>query len=158
MDFDGLLGTRASLMLDVVFVAMFVVLPVMAWSIQQARRGKYQLHKQVQLVLAAVLLVTVVLFEVDMRLAGWEHRANPAGPVRTAVYASLYVHLVFAVSTALLWVYVVVQALRKIPSPPGPSPYSRTHIFWARLAAWDMALTSVTGWVFYVVAFILPPS
>lgn len=153
-----MLGTRASLMLDLVFLAMFLVLPLMIWSICQARQGKYLLHKRVQLALAAVLLVTVVLFEVEMRLVGWEHRANPAGPVSTRVQAALYVHLVFAVSTALLWVFVVVQAIRKIPSPPGPSPYSRSHVFWARLAAWDMGLTAVTGWIFYLLAFILPPA
>ena len=35
---DGFLGTRASLMLDVVFLAMFAVLPVMGWSIWKVRR------------------------------------------------------------------------------------------------------------------------
>ena len=30
---NGFLGTRASIMLDVVFLAMFLVLPVLAWSI-----------------------------------------------------------------------------------------------------------------------------
>jgi uncharacterized membrane protein YozB (DUF420 family) len=67
---------------------------------------------------------------------------------------SLYVHLVFSISTACLWVYVVAAALRNIPLPPGPSPYSRRHIFWARLAAIDLALTAITGWVFYWLAFV----
>ena len=30
---NGILGTRASLMLDVVFLAMFAILPVLAFSI-----------------------------------------------------------------------------------------------------------------------------
>jgi membrane-anchored protein YejM (alkaline phosphatase superfamily) len=76
---DGFLGTRASLMLDVVFVAMFVVVPVMGWSIWQVRRRRrYVLHKRVQLVLAAVLLVAVLAFEVDMRINGWQHLAEPS--------------------------------------------------------------------------------
>jgi uncharacterized membrane protein YozB (DUF420 family) len=67
--------------------------------------------------------------------------------------ASLYVHLVFSISTFFLWVYVVTGALRNFPSPPAPSAYSRRHVFWARLAAIDLALTAFTGWIFYWLAF-----
>jgi len=62
--------------------------------------------------------------------------------------------LCFSISTAVLWVFVVVQAMRKIPDPPGPSEYSSRHEFWARLAAADMLMTAVTGWVFYWMAFV----
>ena len=73
---EGFLGSRASLMLDVVFVAMLAVIPVMGWSIYQVRRRRrFALHKQVQLALAALLLVAVLAFEIDMRLYGWEERA-----------------------------------------------------------------------------------
>ena len=42
-------NSRGSLMLDVVFLAMFVVLPVLAVSIWLVKkRGKYQLHKTLQ--------------------------------------------------------------------------------------------------------------
>ncbi len=163
---DGFLPWRGSLMLDVVFLAMFLVIPAMAWSIRQARLRRYTLHKRVQLVLAAVLLAAVGAFEVDMQLfTDWRVRASglterPASPYYDAlsdsgpaVYA-LWVHLVFAVSTAVLWVYVIVQALRKYPTPPQPGPHSRSHVRWAWLAAWDMFLTALTGWVFYYLAFI----
>ena len=73
---NGFLGSRASIMLDVVFLAMFFVLPVLAWSIWQVKyRRRYALHKRVQLITAAVLLITVVAFEVDMRwISGWTDR------------------------------------------------------------------------------------
>jgi uncharacterized membrane protein YozB (DUF420 family) len=155
---DGLLGTRASLMLDVVFVAMFVVVPVMAWNIWQVRRRRrYLLHKRVQLALASVLLVSVLAFEIDMRLYGWQDRAMPSpyfsSPVNW-VKVALAVHLFFAVPTALLWVYVVWHALRNIPNPPRPSEHSARHKRWAWLAAWEMLGTAVTGWVFYYLAFV----
>ncbi|HVW45670.1 MAG TPA: DUF420 domain-containing protein, partial [Solirubrobacterales bacterium] len=66
---------------------------------------------------------------------------------------SLGVHLLFAVTTALLWIFVMVRALRRFPCPPAPNDHSRSHIFWARLAAIDMLLTAVTGWAFYWLAF-----
>jgi len=152
---DGFLGTRASFMLDFVFLAMFAVVPVMAWSIYQVRyRGRYALHKRVQLGLALVLLVAVALFELDMRIYGWKDRAAPGtGEPSATVWASLYVHLVFAISSVVLWTYVIVGALRNFSTPPAPGAYSRRHVFWARLAAIDMVLTALTGWIFYYLAF-----
>lgn len=152
---EGFLGTRASLMLDVVFVAMIVVVPVLLWSIAQVRyRHNYRLHKRVQLALAAVLLVAVALFEVDMRfVTDWRQRAEPSPYYQTWVFPSLYVHLFFAVPTAVLWVVVVVRALRHFPHPPQPGPHSRQHVFWGWLAAVEMCLTALTGWIFYLLAF-----
>jgi len=153
---NGFLGTRASLMLDVVFLAMFLVLPVLGVSIAMVRlRRNYAWHKQVQLILATVLLVAVAAFEIDMQLvSGWRERAAASPFWKTGVMTSLYVHLVFSVSTFFLWIYVVEGALRNIPRPPGPSPYSRRHMFWARLAAIDLVLTALTGWIFYWLAFV----
>src|SRR5262249_17937431 len=66
-------GSRGSLMLDVVFVAMFVVVPVLAVSVYLVKyRRQYALHKKLQLATACVLLVAVLLFELDIRLNGWE--------------------------------------------------------------------------------------
>jgi uncharacterized membrane protein YozB (DUF420 family) len=151
---DGFLGTRASFMLDVVALAMLGVLPVLAWSIWQVRRGRYLLHKRTQLTLAAVLLTAVVAFEADMRFfTDWRARAAPSPFYANWVIPSLAIHLVFSISTTFLWAFVVVGALRNIPSPPGPSPYSPRHKFWARIAAIDLLLTAVTGWMFYWLAF-----
>ena len=128
---DGFLGTRASIMLDVVFLAMFVVLPVLGWSIYLVkRRRNYLWHKRIQVGLGLVLLVAVSLFEIDMQfLTNWRLRAEVSpyfeidpsdGRGSGAVMWVLWIHLVFAVSTAILWTTVIIQALRKFPSPPGP--------------------------------------
>jgi putative membrane protein len=154
---NGFLGTRASIMLDIVFLAMFVVVPVLAWSIHLVRnRRNYQLHKQVQVTLGLVLLVAVTLFEIDMRfVTDWRARAT-ASPHYAGglVMNSLYVHLLFAVTTTILWVVVMARALRNIPSPPGPCRHSEWHKRWGWIAALDMLATSVTGWIFYWLAFV----
>ncbi len=158
---DGFLGTRASLMLDVVFLAMFAVVPAIGLGIWLVKyRQAYLLHKRIQLTLAAVLAATVTLFEIDIRIHGWRDRAAEsayynAGLTWHWVNLSLAIHLVFAVSTAVLWIVVVTRALRHFPSPPAPGPHSSSHIFWARLAAIDMGLTAGTGWIFYLLAFVL---
>jgi putative membrane protein len=153
---NGFLGSRASLMLDVVFLAMFLVLPVLGWSIVMVRyRRLFVIHKRVQLAIAIVLLAAIVAFEIDMQfVSGWRDRAASSRLWPAGVMASLYVHLFFAVTTAAIWIYVVTGALRNIPRVPGPSTYSRRHIVWARLAAIDLALTAVTGWIFYLLAFV----
>ena len=177
---DGFLGTRASLMLDVVFVAMFAIVPLLAWSIYIVKyRRNYRLHKQIQVVLLVVLGVAVTLFELDVRFfSGWRERAEASpyyGPATTAdpisqaifvdllgrphvpgwVFRLLIIHLAFAVSTALLWVWVGVRALRRYPSPPAPGPHSPSHLLWGKIAAWDMLFTAITGCTFYWLAFVV---
>jgi hypothetical protein len=154
-------GSRGSLMLDVVFLAMFVVVPLLAISVYLVKyRRKYAVHKMLQLTMAAVLLVAVLLFELDMRINGWEQRASPSPYFDPAhkwscpAGVALIVHLCFAVPTLLLWTIVVVQALRKFSRPPQPGPHSRWHTRWAIIAAAGMVLTAVTGWLFYWLAFV----
>jgi putative membrane protein len=158
---NGFLGTRGSLMLDVVFLAMFVVLPVLAVSIALVKRGNFALHKTLQLVLGIVLLIAVVAFELDMRfMSGWVERAGPSPYFNAEAKwscpagVSLIVHLCFAVPTTFLWIYVIVMALRKFDSPPHPNAYSPTHKFWAWVATFEMFMTAITGWIFYYLAFI----
>jgi uncharacterized membrane protein YozB (DUF420 family) len=154
---DGFLGSRAPLVLDLLFLAMFVVVVVLAWSICQVKyRRRYELHKRVQVVLGIILLVAVAVFEIDIQLHGWQDRAvgSEGGEVSTVVWTSLYVHLTFAVSSVVLWPVVIVRALRNFPDPPLPGPHSAWHKRWGWIAAADMCLTAVTGWVFYWLAFV----
>jgi hypothetical protein len=154
---NGFLGTRAPLVLDVLCLAMLIVLLTLAWSVFQVRyRRRYSLHKWTQIALAAVLLGVVILFEIDIRMHGWESRAarNAAGLPPADVWYALYVHLVFAVSTAVLWPVTIFLALRNFSNPPAPGLHSRIHVPLARVAALNMVLTAITGWVFYWLAFV----
>ena len=155
---DGFLGTRATFMLDVLVIAMGVVVVVLAWSIYQVKyRRRYELHKWVQVSLGVVLLVAVIVFEVDVRLHGWEERAagQLGGHASPHVWIALAIHLVFAVSRH------DPLAGRHHPGPaelsrtrPQPGPHSRFHVRWARVAAIDMFITAITGWTFYYLAFV----
>jgi hypothetical protein len=100
--------------------------------------------------------MAVGVFELDIRAHGWESRAanHIGGNPTSTVYIALYIHLVFAISSVVLWPIVIVRALRNYPTPPVPSLHSRWHIRWGWVAAIDMVLTSVTGWIFYWLAFV----
>ena len=102
-------------MLDAVFLAMFLVVPVMFWSIRLAKQGKLELHKKIQITTAVILLVAVLAFEVDMRLNGWIDYTHGSAYVKSTIMTFLYVHLAFAIPTPFLWIVVIVKALKKFP-------------------------------------------
>ncbi len=154
---DGFLGTRASLALDVVCVGMLVVVLVLGWSIRQVRvHRRYALHRRVQLRLAGLLLVVLTAFELDVRLNGWRDRAagELGGQPSYDVFVALSIHLFFAVTTVVLWILVIFLAWRRFPNPPQPNSHSAFHRRWGKIAAIDMLFTTITGWVFYVLAFV----
>lgn len=160
----GFLGYDASFMLDVVVCALVLVVPVLLFSIASVKFGKrFALHKTLQLGLAAVLLLAVAAFEVDLQLVhgGWENVVNkdPGNPRLSAselasVQRVLWIHLVFAISTPFLWAVTIVYALKRFPSPPAPGEHSRLHRVLAWASTIDITLTSVTGLWFYYAAFI----
>lgn len=154
---DGFLGTRAPLILDVLCLAMLAVMVVLGWSIYLVKVGRrYGLHKRIQVTLGIILLAVIVLFELDIRLHGWQDRAagQIGGQAPTAAVTALYVHLVFAVTTVALWIVTLVLAFRRFPDPPLPGPHSRLHKLLGWLASVDMGLTTLTGWIFYWFAFV----
>jgi uncharacterized membrane protein YozB (DUF420 family) len=73
----------------------------------------------------------------------------------TLLFPTLYLHIFLATTTAILWVYTITSALRRFPNPPGPGDHSRRHRFVARMAAIDLCLTTISGWSFYIMAFVL---
>ncbi len=159
---DGFLGTRASVMLDFVAVAMLVIVPLLLWSVRTARRGEWQAHKLGQMLLGGVLLLAVVAFEIDMQfLTEWELRAEPSPLFDTAhkwtcpVGILLLLHLMFAIPAAVLWGVVIYRAVRNFPAPPTPGPHSAAHRRWGWLAVGETVMTAITGWMFYVTAFVM---
>lgn len=153
---DGFLPfSRATLMLDLVSVAMLFVLPLMTWNIWLVRvRKNYRLHKKVFVVLGIVLASLVLIFEIDMRVTGWRDRAEPSPYYSTWLFPVLYVHLFFAINTLFLWVVTILKAVRGFSDPPKPGSYSPKHKLVARYAAGFMYITACTGWTFYYLAFV----
>jgi len=159
---NGFLGNDASFMLDFVVTALVLVVPALLFSLFVVKRQNYKLHRTLQLTLGIVLLVAVSAFEVDMRMhGGWENIVNkdsnaPRLSAEELAVAGqvLTVHLVFAISTPLIWIATIILALRRFSKPPVPNAHSSMHKTMGWIAVIDLVLTSVTGLVFYYVAFI----
>ena len=154
--FEGFLPfSRAPGVLDLVALALFVILPVLARSIYLVRVKKnYDTHRKLQIGLSIVLLVTIAVFEVDMRVHGWRQFAEASRFYETLVDPALGIHLFFAISTTLLWTYVVIGALRNFPRPTLPGEYGARHRKLAWIATVGLLCTAITAWAFYILAFV----
>jgi hypothetical protein len=158
---SGFLGYPSTLMLDVVVCVLLLVVPTLLFSLYLVKfRRNYLWHRNLQITLGALLLVTVALFETDMRLqGGWEQIVNtPTRRLNAEQFAFvkqlLYVHLVFAVTTPVLWGLTLWLALRRFGSSPAPGPHSRWHKPLGWISVVDITLTSLTGLAFYYFAFM----
>ena len=159
---DGFLGYRTSLMLDLVVCSLVLVVPALFYSLYLVKvRRNFVAHRNIQLTLAVVLLLAVTAFEIDMQQVqgGWQNVvAKREIPLTTeqlqAARQVLWIHLVFAVSSPVLWAATIVMALRHMPKPPAPCAHSELHKKLGWLATLDLTLTSVTGLWFYYVAFM----
>ena len=146
---------RSFFMMDFVCVAMLLVLPAIGFGVYKARFKKsYGFHKKWQLGLASILLITVVCFEFEVRFSNWQESAKISPFYQTLLYPSLVVHLIFAVTTVLLWGGCIFGALKNFEKPVRPNDYSKNHKFFGRLASLGMLGTAISGWVFYYIAFV----
>lgn len=147
---------RGTFMLDFVVVALFLVLPAVGVAIYQVRvRRNFRLHKWMQVGIAVTLLIAVVAFEVEMRLTGWQHLAEPSPYFMTWVYPSLFVHIVCATAALVSWSVTIFNAFKYFPGPaPRPNSYRNQHRRWGLVSAYSLAATAFSGWVFYYLAFI----
>jgi putative membrane protein len=141
--------------MDVVLVGLLALLPVLAWSIAAVRGGRYALHKRLQLFIVVALAAAIIVFELDIRVfSDWRERARPSPFWPAGVLWALGIHLVFAITTFVLWTWVVWEALTRFSVPPVPGTHGPRHRRMARLAALDLAATAVTGTIFYWLAFV----
>ena len=150
----GFLGTGAPFMMDVVVIALFVINPALFWSIQQAKNGKFELHRKVQLTLAIVLLIAVILFEVEIRLANGIVNIIGEEKYTPLFQVILYIHIFFSVTTTVLWGILTYKAC-KLYTPQGfPDHYIHTHKKMGWISALDLLLTTLTGFVVYYLGFL----
>ena len=157
-------GYPTTFMLDFVVCALVLIVPLLLLSLWLVKvRRNFQAHMKLQLSLGVVLLVAVTAFEVDVKWVhrGWENIVAKQSLSEEALAAKigevrpwLRFHLVFAISTPFLWATTVVLALRRFGRKPVPGAHSDLHSILGWSSTVDITMTSVTGLIFYYVAFI----
>ena len=148
-------------MLDFVALAMLAVVVVLALSIYLVRYKKNKrLHRTIQIATAVTLTLALIAFEIDVRfVTKWRELAQ-ASPFYQSGWVDrcLWIHLLFAIPTPLVWGVVIYMALRRFKSDfsseMAGNSFSQFHRISGRIAAALMFLTAITGWIFYYVAFV----
>ena len=146
-------------MLDFVAVAMLGVFVILTYSIYLIRYQKNAvLHRNIQIATAIVLTLALVAFEVDVRfITNWRALAESSAYFDSGIVGRwLFIHLLFAIPTPIIWAIVIFMALKKFKhgfqsSDPN---YNKLHRISGRIAAAFMYLTATTGLIFYYLAFV----
>mgnify|MGYP001825185351 CR=1 FL=1 len=153
----GFLGTRGDILMDLVVLSFVLILPLLLVSWRMARRGEYTGHRAIQLSLATALLITVGLFEFDMKMSGGifaltaESRYAGTGLLNSLIYG----HMLVAIASTLLWVPLVIISLRRFPNPPASNGFGARHRFWGRTGMILMMLAGLSAVPLYYVGFAL---
>ncbi|RYZ16123.1 MAG: DUF420 domain-containing protein [Sphingobacteriales bacterium] len=147
-------SSRGSFILDFIVVAMAAVVPILLYSLWLVKvRKNLKFHRSIQIALGLILGVAIVAFELDMRINGWRHLAEPSPYYETYVFPSLIIHLCFAIPALFLWSYTIYAGVRhRIEININKARIQHRKLGLA--SAYAMVGTTVTGWIFYYLAFI----
>jgi uncharacterized membrane protein YozB (DUF420 family) len=153
---ESFLGQRGDALIDIGMLSIVAVVPVLVWSWALARGRNWVMHKRVQLTTAIVLGIVVVLFEVDLNMKGGVFVMTATSPYAgtTLLNGWIWIHTGFAISSTVVWLFLVIASLIKFPSPPLPAAFP-THRYFGRLGMILMLGSGVTAIPMYYYGFHL---
>ncbi len=147
--------SRASFAFDFLVCALLVVLVLLTLSIYLVRvKRSYKAHRVLQISLSALLLAVIILFEIEVRFAGWSDQALVSPHYNTILFPFLWLHVLCAVVTCGLWAVTLWGALKSYDVNPTPNPYSANHKMLGKYSTIGLWVTAVTGLNFYYLAFV----
>ena len=154
---QGFYGTSADILMDLLVTVQIVIVPMLIWSFVSARKGNYQRHKNIQILLASAIGVAVIAFEIDVRLSGGAMEMFKSSSLYngTFLWVFLGIHLFISTTTAIIWIWLMILSFKRFPNPPVPNDFSAKHRFWGKLGMIGMTLTGLTGIGVYILGFAL---
>jgi uncharacterized membrane protein YozB (DUF420 family) len=151
----SLLGTRADGWLDAGALGLTVLTGLLLLSVVAVRRGRFRLHRRLQMILAGVALVMVLLLEWRFRTVGWREAAKSSSWFPLGVDLSLGIHIAFALAMVVGWIGAVTVGIRGWRDGSLDVDQRARHRWWGWFATIATIGTAVTAWIFYVAAFML---
>ena len=152
MEIAGFLGTRADLIIDIVMTASGFLPAFMIYAFAMAAKGKLALHKKLQVTALVAVTLLVLALELDVRLGNLP-AISALSPYHDSVLLKWVfgIHMIFAVTTFVGWIWLVVKSYKIYPDSFG----SFNHKKWGKILFVDIVLTVVTGWIMYIMVFAL---
>jgi len=151
----GFLGTRSPMFMDLVTL-FFALLPfLVGYSIYLAVKGKYQKHLQSQLLVFAMTLFMVIVFEVGVRIDGGFHAYMQESSISyTGALIYLVIHILFALVTMIAWGITIYGAYKAYREVGIGAPYFILHKKRARWVFLAIVINAVMGTLMYPILFI----
>ena len=153
---SGFLGTRADILMDFALIAVVLSPLIMLCSFRLAKRREYKKHGILQTGLLVLILITVVLFEIDIRLSG-----GSAAFIRLSRFAQapflhyfLKIHIALALTSFSGWFFLVLLSWKKFLRVL-PGEFSVNHVFWGRWIYRGVVSTAVSGAGLYIFVFVV---
>jgi len=120
VEITGFLGTRADLIIDIVMTASALLPAFMIYAFTMAAKGKLELHKKLQITALIAVTLLVIALEVDVRFGNL-----PAISALSSYHDSTLlkwvfgIHMVFAITTFIGWIWLVVKSYKIYPTSFG---------------------------------------
>jgi len=150
----GFLGTPAPLMMDFIVVSLTLLVPCLCYSIFQAKAGNIRVHRLLQILLSAILILAVTLFEVEMKWVGGIENIMEKERYTLNFRIYLWAHIGLSTSTILVWGFTLFKALKNFDGVHLKAAHRGLH----RKLGWSssllLVLTSVTGLGVYAWCFL----
>jgi len=149
---SGFLGTRADLIIDSIMVITGFLPLFLLYSFYLASKGRYALHKNLQLFLLLLSSIAVIALELDIRLGDIEHIRVQSSYYNSTILKVVFAfHLFVAISSFFLWSWMVFKfsllSVAKIKQT--------NHKLWGKILFIDLVLTLISGWAIYFMIFAL---
>jgi len=149
MQMEGFLGTRADFIVDTVMITSALLPFLLFAAILFAKKEKYDLHKWSQITLFTAVNLLVIALETDIRFGGIDKVIEQSKYYGSETMTIIFlVHLFFAISSTLLWFWLIIISVRRYPVH-----FRFPHKRYGIITYIDIVLSVLTGWILYALAF-----
>jgi len=147
-------GTRADAVVDSAFIVTVLAPLIALLGVRLVRQGREEAHKRLQTVLLAVCVLAVVALEIRIRVAGGSSKLVAGSPYAGSTLLNVVagVHIAGAVTTYLLWCWLVFVSRRRYRSVL-PGGFSRKHKIAGRIVIAGLFFTALSASAVYRLAF-----
>lgn len=100
-------GARCDLLMDIVFLSMAIILPLLWYSMKQVKHNRnYALHKRIRIIMFLVLFFVVILFEYDMQQHGGIFEMVKGSSYEGTFFLNfmIYFHTLLSITTSSIWI------------------------------------------------------
>jgi hypothetical protein len=150
-----MLGTRADLVVDLVYLVTLAAPLVAYLGLRLVRSGRQHAHRRVQTFLFATCVLAVVALEIRIRFASGSGGLMQHSPYAGSrlFWAVMIVHILGAIVTYALWGWLVFASRRRHGTIL-PGAFSRRHKRVGLIVIGGICFTTLSATVVYFLVFV----